>query len=135
MSDISSRINSSQFAIQDQVVLGSEAAYNKMSEAMTAFHNKLFKKYHKPSYSEEDIAVLDEYRTVANVGMVSQPKKTKTIELGISKAYAAAFSNITKIPIFNELDIWKPYDGSHLQDLNLDVVKARGQTTLLFNKT
>ena len=69
-----------------------------MSEAMTAFHNKLFKKYHKSSYSEEDIAVLDEYRTTANVGMVLQPKENKTIELDISKAYASAFSNITKIP-------------------------------------
>ena len=66
--------------------------------------------------------------------MLLQPKKTKTIELGISKAYASAFSKITKIPLFNEFDIWKPYDISHLQDLNLYIVKAKGKATLLFNK-
>ncbi len=55
----------SQYAIQDQVVLDSEAVYNKMSEAMPTFHNKLFKKYHKSSYSEEDIAVLDGHGVTA----------------------------------------------------------------------
>ena len=39
-----------------------------------------------------------------------------------------------KSPIFNEFDIWKPYDDSQLQDLNLYIVEA-SQTTLLFNKT
>ena len=67
--------------------------------------------------------------------MVLQPKKTKTIELDISKAYASAFSKITKIPLFNEFDIWKPYDDSHPQDLNLYIVGAKGKATLLFNKT
>ena len=57
------------------------------------------------------------------------------MELDISKAYASAFANITKIPLFNEFDIWKPYDNSHLQDLSLYIVKARGKATLLFNKT
>ena len=67
----------SQLAIQDQVALDSEAVHNTMSQAMATFSNKLFKKYHKSSYSEEDIAVLDEYRTLANVGIVKQPNKTK----------------------------------------------------------
>ena len=81
----------SQFAIQDQAVLDSEDVCNTMSQAATTVNNKLFKKYHKSSYSEEDIAVLDEYRTRASVGIVKQPTKTKAIELDISKAYAAAF--------------------------------------------
>ena len=48
----------SQYAIQDQVVLSSEDTYTAMSQAATAFNNQLFKKYHKSSYSEEDIAVF-----------------------------------------------------------------------------
>ncbi len=77
---------------------------------------------------------MDEYRSRANVGIVKQPNKTKTIELDISKAYSSAFAKITKIPIFNEFDVWKPYDNSHPGDLNLYIVRAN-KTSLLCNQT
>jgi len=75
--------------------------------------------------------VLDEYRTVSNVGMI-QPIDTticdsgmceQYIEIDVGKAYTSSFMNITKIPIFNEFDNCKPYDNSEIKELNLYCVK------------
>ena len=52
----------------------------------------------------------------------------------MSKAYAAAFARIAKIPIFTEFDVWQPYDNSHPQELNLYIVRTN-KTSLLCNQT
>jgi hypothetical protein len=46
-----------------------------MNTAMVDFNKKLFKASHKSYYTQEDINILDEYRTIANTGMLSKKPK------------------------------------------------------------
>ncbi|MFM7984277.1 MAG: hypothetical protein ACKPKO_33635 [Candidatus Fonsibacter sp.] len=95
---------------------GGRGRFNIMQEAKTEFHYQLFKSEHKGYYNAQDIEILDECKTVANVGWLHSlvgtcPNNTKrppTIprsslaEIDISKAYTAAFMRIKSIPVFNE---------------------------------
>ena len=56
--------------IDGMIEVSQEAVYNRTNEAMVEFQNRLFRKEHMSYYSHEDIQVLDEYRTAANVGML-----------------------------------------------------------------
>ena len=70
-----------------------EQIYNKMSDVMFNFEMSVFKNEHKSYYSQQDINILDEFRTVANVGAILPVNDQKgTIEIEISKAYTAAFT-------------------------------------------
>ena len=93
---------------------------------MSHFGAQLFKQEHKSYYNQQDIDILDEYRTIANIGWL---KKTKTpkklVEIDVSKAYTAAFMQIKRVPVFNEFDIWKPYRGEPLKSLNLYIVRVK----------
>ena len=42
----------------------------------------------------------------------------------MSTAYTAAFCEITEIPIFNEFDNFKPYNGEPIEPLNLYIVEG-----------
>ena len=46
------------------------------------------------------------------------------VEIDISKAYAEAFMRIKAIPVFNEFDVWQPYNGEAIRKLSLYVVEA-----------
>ena len=46
--------------------INDETIYNKMSVCMNKFYKSLFSKNHKSHYSDTDINILDEYRTIAN---------------------------------------------------------------------
>ena len=49
---------------------------------MIQFETRLFRKDHKSYYSPEDINILDEYRTVANVGLLEKiPKVLNKLRL------------------------------------------------------
>ena len=62
------------------IVLDNENVYSKMNEAMTKYSQQLFKKKeHKSYYTEQDIDILDEYRTVVNVGKLFQSMKMMMI--------------------------------------------------------
>ena len=54
------------------VETNAEETYKKMNEAIVQFETRLFRKDHKSYYSAEDINILDEYRTVANVGLLEK---------------------------------------------------------------
>ena len=124
--------------------------FNRMHDAKTEFHYQLFKGEHKSFYDEQDLEILDECRTMANVGWlkslmgrVTSPKqppqtisKSSLVEIDISKAYTGAFMRIKAVPVFNEFDTWEPYAGhSHgeLKKLSLYVVEA-SEFDLFFNK-
>ena len=47
--------------------------------------------------------ILDAYRTKPICGTLSKPQG-ELIEVDASKAYTAAFCDITEVPIFNEFD-------------------------------
>ena len=46
------------------------------------------------------------------------------MEVDITKAYTAAFCDITEIPIFNEFDAFRPYGGEPIEPLNLYVIAS-----------
>jgi hypothetical protein len=125
-----------------------EGVYNKTNEASTDLGNKLFRKDHKGYYNQDDINILDEYRTIPNVGVITDinafngrlkrkdPKISERdlVEIDISKAHTAAFSKIKQIPIFNEFDIWRKYNNEPLKPYNLYQVKHE-RSDLFDNKT
>ena len=62
---------------------------------MNDFSQRLFKLNHRSSYTLQDIDILDDYRTIANIGIIKQPPShTKLVEIDITKAYTAAVITI-----------------------------------------
>ena len=109
--------------------------YNKMNHAMATFNNLLIKPEFKSYYSKTDIDVLDEYRTTVPIGRLSLFKSVEDlVEIDISKAFTSAFLKISRVPIFNEFDYFKPYDNHEIKDYCLYIVKTT-KTSLFFNKT
>ena len=121
--------------IDGTVEVCQEDTYNRMNEAMTVFNNRLFRQEHKSFYTQEDVDIMDEYRTFANVGWLrAKPNSlTDLVEIDESKAYTAAFSRITQIPVFNEFDNFRAYQGESIDDLTLYVVRAE-KHDLFFNR-
>jgi len=66
---------------------------------------------------------MDSYRTKPICGNISQARDN-LIEIDVSKAYTSAFNDITEIPIFNEFDAFRPYEGEAVLPLNLYMVKG-----------
>jgi len=95
-----------------------------MHNVTRIFHKNMFQKFHKSYYTNLDIDILKEYRTVANSGLLSQIPKKTMVEIDINKVYTSALMKITRIPIFNEFDNLKPYKNEAIKDLNLYIVKS-----------
>ena len=63
------------------------------------------------------------------------PKISNLRELDISKAYTYALTQLKKTVLFNEFDIWKPYDNTPIEDYNLYVVKhMKNQQSVFLSK-
>ena len=45
------------------------------------------------------------------------------VEIDTNKAYTSALMKITRTPIFNEFDNFKPYKNEVIKDLNFHIVK------------
>jgi hypothetical protein len=72
-----------------------------------------FLKSHLSHYTKEDIDIVDIYRTKPVCGKLcasldNTVPANKLIEIDVSKAYTAAFCEITEILIFNEFDNFRP---------------------------
>jgi len=81
-------------AIDGVVVVEDEATYNSMSTAMTELSRRLFLKSHLSHYTEQDVEILDAYRTkpiCGTLGSTESRRSEKLIEIDINKAYTAAF--------------------------------------------
>ena len=92
---------------------------------MFNFETSVFKNAQKSYYSQQDVDILDEFRTVANVGAILPAKEQMgTVEIDISKAYTAAFTKIRNIPVFIEFDHFKPYNGDEIKKYSLYIVKG-----------
>jgi hypothetical protein len=84
--------------------------YNRCDEAFVDFSNRIFRLDHRSYYNKQDMDILFEYHTVANVGFLKKRQTTHgLIEIDMSKAYTSAFMAIDRVPVFNEFDIFKPY--------------------------
>ena len=64
-----------------------------MSVAMTKLYKQMFKSCYKSYYTKEDINLLDEYRTIANCGILSNTSKEVLSEIDIGKAYTSGFDD------------------------------------------
>ena len=103
----------------------SDDIFNHVNVAMNKFNRRLFKLNHRSSYTRLNIDIFDEYRTIANVGMLkTQPVHTKLVEIDITIAYTAAFIKIKEVPVFNEFDAFKPYNQQDIHNNNLYIVKS-----------
>ena len=94
-----------------------------MNVAMCTLNSKLFLKSHLSYYTSKDLEVLDSYRTKPICGNLLQQPTQSVIEIDVSKAYTAAFCEISEIPIFNEFDAFRPYENEPILPLSLYVVK------------
>jgi hypothetical protein len=122
-------------SIEREIAVDSEKVFSRLNEEMNKFHDALFKNRLKSYYNQQDLDILDEYRTVANIGMLADlPRGTPMREMDVRKAFTAAFQHIRKVPIFNIFDVWKPYRGGEIKELSLYVLKSRKHNMFL-NKT
>ena len=109
--------------------------YKAIQEIKNNINKKVFIKSHASSYTDEDKIILDEYRTIAPCGNFvefGEPIEN-LIEIDITKAYSYSMSCINQIPIFNEFDIWKQYNGHKLEDFELYMVLV-GEQSMFFHK-
>ena len=120
--------------IHGDTCVSSETVYNNMHKANNQFYSSIFNPDHKSFYSNQDIAMLNENRTIAPFGRLGEPCDEKLVEIDIGKAYSAAFGCITEIPIFTEFDIWKSYVvDTVINDLSFYMVYTE-KPSLFFNK-
>ena len=113
--------NLSKSKIDEDVVVSSEEAYKKTSEAMFKMNKSIFNENHKSYYTDTDIEILDECRTIVPAGLINNPEVEKNVadapqgfcrsvaEIDINKAFTKAFTSIKKIPIFRQFDIWRQW--------------------------
>ena len=128
--------NLSTHSIDEDVSVENEKLFNDMNGEMFNFNKKIFNDAHKSYYSQTDIDILDEARTIVPTGYFKNNSTNETVEIDRTKAFTKAFSKITHIPVFTEFDIWKPYQNEELQALNLYLVEAsRGNLFSTKNST
>ena len=108
-----------------------------MHDAKMDFNYQLFKKEHKSYYNQQDLDILNECRTTANVGRLKDPPnkmRAGLVEIDMTKAFTGAYMKINAIPCFNEFDTWEPYTGNQpLKDLSMYLVETK-EFDLYFNK-
>ena len=136
------------WAIDGMMEVHDAGVFNRLQDAKTEFHYQLFRSEHRSYYNAQDIEILDECRTAANVGWLhrlvgtcaNNKKRPPTIprsslaEIDISKAYTGAFIRIKSIPVFNEFDTWQAYKPEEpIKNMSLYIVEA-SSFDLFFNK-
>ena len=124
--------------INEDIAVETEDKYNKVSEEMFKFHKKLFTENHKSYYTDLDVEILDECRTIVPHGSFKHlVKDTELCSIDRRKAFSKSASDIVKVPVFKEFDVWKPYgdkaDVHKYGDYTLYLVKAC-QGNIFFNK-
>jgi hypothetical protein len=110
------------------IYIEDEQTYNNTYRANKLFNKSIFDKQHPSYYTQQDIDILDEYGTVPQLGVLrANLEKKKVSEIDICKAYTAAMKQIMKVSVFNEFDVFKPYEGSKIDNQTLYKVKATGR--------
>ena len=114
-------LNKTLFLIQTQQLVpdsldgscsvSSAKVYNNMNKAMVDFSKKVFKSEHKSFYTHQDVKIRDGYRTVVPVGRLLDTAGTnfKLADIDVSKAFSYALALIQDVPVFNELESFKPF--------------------------
>ena len=131
--------NLSKSRIDEDVVVSSEEVYKKTSETMFNMNKSIFNEKHKSYYTDVDIDILNECRTIVPSGMISgKPEVEKNVaEIDINKAFTKAFTSIKKIPIFRQFDIWRKWSNTlnidDMPSLTLHMVEV-ANANIMFNK-
>ena len=58
--------------IDGSVSVSSDVVYNNMNKVFNTFNNQIFKKEHLSFYSNQDISILDENRTIVPIGKLNR---------------------------------------------------------------
>ena len=136
--DIDIDIDNINEDIDIDIAVDTEDKYNKVSEEMFKFHKKLFTENHKSYYTDLDVEILDECRTIVPYGRFKHlVNDTELCSIDRRKSFSKSASDIVKVPVFNEFDVWKPYgdksDVNRYGDYTLYLIKAC-QGNIFFNK-
>ena len=117
--------NLSKSKTDEDVVVSSEEAYKKTSEAMFKMNKSIFNENHKSYYTDTDIEILDECRTIVPVGITRNPEvKKNVVDIDINKAFTKAFTGIKRIPIFRQFDIWRKWSSDVSADASADASRS-----------
>ena len=147
--------------IHGSVRVKCETTFNNMNKAMFKFNKALFNPLHKSFYTDTDIDVLDEYRTIVPSGKLEdkyrhieyreefnkmrgkvvnqeyhyfiEASHKNACEIDMTKAFTRALTKMKKIPVFNQFDKWVKYNGEEIEDLVLYTVEVY-KANLFFNK-
>ena len=88
---------------------------------MFKFHESIFSENHKSYYNETDLKALDECRTIVPNGRCEGQKtmiaramnpvlaREDMRSIDTRKTDSHQATKITRIPVFNDFDVWKPY--------------------------
>ena len=129
--------NLSKQTVHSEVIASNEEMYNRMTASMFNFNKAMFKENHKSKYSEVDVKILDECRTIVPSGYFNNDVKMgKLREIDENKAFTNAGGKIREIPVFNEFDIWKKYKEENINSfhsLTLYLVEV-DKGNIFFNK-
>ena len=148
-------------SIDGSVRVKCETTFNNMNKAMFKFNKALFNPLHKSFYTDTDINVLDEYRTIVPSGKLQdtyrhieyrekfnqmtgkvenqeyhhfiEASHKNACEIDMTKAFTHALTKMKKIPVFNQFDKWVKYNGEEIEDLVLYTVEVY-KANLFFNK-
>ena len=79
---------------------------------MFKFNKALFSPCHKSYYTDIDIQILDEYKTIVPSGLLWREKDMpKAVsEIDGARAYTYQFNRIKDIPRYWQFDVWQVYD-------------------------
>ena len=101
-------------AIYGHTTVETAQTFNDMNAAFKNLRRAIFQGKYKSYYSELDISILDAYRTDVNGGTFGEDMIEERADIDICKAFTHALTQITRMPIFNEFDIFKPYHGEEI---------------------
>ena len=130
--------NLSKSNIDEDVAVSSEETYRKTTEAMFNMNKAIFDEKHKSYYTDTDVEILNECRTIVPTGCINrQGEQEKLAEIDINKAFTKAFTSIKQIPLFRQFDLWRKWDKTcnidDMHNLTLYMVEAQN-ASMIFNK-
>ena len=101
-------------------------------------NNSIFNEKHKSYYTDTDIDILNECRTIVPSGIIKKPEVEKKVaEIDINKAFTKAFTSIKTIPMSRQFNIWRKWSSKlntdDMPSLTLYMVEVK-EANMMFNK-
>ena len=120
--------------------VANENTYNNLNRAMFNFNKSLFNPNQKSFYNDDDIAILNESRTIVPIGLLCDNVPEEIVEIDRTKAFTHASLLMTEIPVFNQFDIWRVYNDEDINTLHeltiyyVDIQNELFNRKMMFNK-